>query len=79
MTLTPIIVQEHLEKMYIKFNPHGDCPMSTLSVDTIQGKTTAGTVAMPAGMVVQTVSLASTSGITRLQTSSNSFVATGDK
>ena len=28
--------------------------MSTLSVDTIQGKTTAGTVAMPAGMVVQT-------------------------
>ena len=29
--------------------------MSTLSVDTIQGKTTAGTVAMPAGMIVQTV------------------------
>ena len=28
--------------------------MSTLSVDTIQGKTTAGTVAMPAGAVVQT-------------------------
>ena len=28
--------------------------MSTLSVDTIQGKTTAGTVAMPAGSVVQT-------------------------
>ena len=28
--------------------------MSTLSVDTIQGKTTAGTVAMPAGMVIQT-------------------------
>ena len=28
--------------------------MSTLSVDTIQGKTTAGNVAMPAGMVVQT-------------------------
>mgnify|MGYP003324652827 CR=1 FL=1 len=28
--------------------------MSTLSVDTIQGKTTAGTVAMPSGMVVQT-------------------------
>ena len=27
--------------------------MSTLSVDTIQGKTTAGTVAMPAGMIVQ--------------------------
>ena len=30
--------------------------MSTLSVDTIQGKTTAGTVAMPSGHVVQTVS-----------------------
>tara|TARA_Y100001937_G_scaffold123015_1_gene185203 strand:+ start:446 stop:1009 length:564 start_codon:yes stop_codon:yes gene_type:complete len=30
--------------------------MSTLSVDTIQGKTTAGTVAMPAGMIVQTIS-----------------------
>ena len=29
--------------------------MSTLKVDTIQGKTTAGTVAMPSGMVVQTV------------------------
>ena len=28
--------------------------MSTLSVDTIQGKTTAGTVAMPSGHVVQT-------------------------
>ena len=28
--------------------------MSTLKVDTIQGKTTAGTVAMPSGMVVQT-------------------------
>lgn len=27
--------------------------MSTLSVDTIQGKTTAGTVAMPSGSVVQ--------------------------
>lgn len=29
--------------------------MSTLTVDTIQGKTTAGTVAMPSGFVVQTV------------------------
>ena len=28
--------------------------MSTLSVDTIQGKSTAGTVAMPAGHIVQT-------------------------
>ena len=30
--------------------------MSTLSVDTIQGKTTAGTVKMPAGHIVQVVS-----------------------
>ena len=29
--------------------------MSTLSVDTIQGKTTAGTVAMPAGATIQVV------------------------
>lgn len=29
--------------------------MSTLSVDTIQGKTTAGTVAMPAGHIIQQV------------------------
>ena len=29
--------------------------MSTLSVDTIQGKTTAGTVAMPAGTIIQVV------------------------
>ena len=33
----------------------GYSPMSTLKVDTIQGKTTAGTVAMPAGHVVQVV------------------------
>jgi len=32
---------------------------------------------MPAGMVIQTVSLASTSGITRTQTASNTYVATG--
>ena len=31
--------------------------MSTLSVDTIQGKTTAGTVAMPSGHVIQTQTL----------------------
>ena len=29
--------------------------MSTLSVDTIQGKTTASTVQMPSGHVIQTV------------------------
>ena len=38
--------------------------MSTLSVDTIQGKTTAGTVAMPSGHVVQTVSNSSYSSAT---------------
>ena len=32
--------------------------MSTLKVDTIQGKTTAGTVAMPSGSVVQSVEFA---------------------
>tara|TARA_Y100001938_G_C7806219_1_gene289557 strand:+ start:22 stop:528 length:507 start_codon:yes stop_codon:yes gene_type:complete len=32
--------------------------MSTLKVDTIQGKTTSGTVAMPAGHVVQSVEFA---------------------
>ena len=30
--------------------------MSTLSVDTIQGKTTAGTIAMPSGSIVQQTS-----------------------
>ena len=48
--------------------------MSTLSVDTIQGKTTAGTVAMPAGMVVQTVS---TSFSTEVTENGSSFVDTG--
>ena len=37
--------------------------MSTLSVDTIQGKTTAGTVAMPAGHVIQTQQTALTSAL----------------
>jgi len=48
--------------------------MSTLSVDTIQGKTTAGTVAMPAGHVIQTVS---TSFLTEVTESGSSFVDTG--
>ena len=45
--------------------------MSTLSVDTIQGKTTAGTVAMPAGMLCYKLknSLHLTAQSTRLQTS----------
>ena len=45
--------------------------MSTLSVDTIQGKTTAGTVAMPAGHVIQTLQALKTDAFS---TSSTSFV-----
>lgn len=45
--------------------------MSTLSVDTIQGKTTSGTVAMPSGMVVQT---AQSTASDNLNTSSTSYV-----
>ena len=48
--------------------------MSTLSVDTIQGKTTAGTVAMPEGMCVQTVDF--TYG-TQVATQSTGYVDTG--
>ena len=48
--------------------------MSTLSVDTIQGKTTAGTVAMPSGHVIQTVSQAIT---TETNIQSTSYTATG--
>ena len=38
--------------------------MSTLKVDTIQGKTTAGTVAMPAGSVVQVQTVTSSAQTT---------------
>ena len=43
--------------------------MRTLSVDTIQGKTTAGTVAMPSGHVIQMQSTTTTSSITVTATS----------
>lgn len=43
--------------------------MSTLKVDTIQGKTTAGTVAMPAGHVLQTITSETSSTITTTNTS----------
>tara|TARA_R100001510_G_scaffold50598_1_gene49734 strand:- start:42 stop:542 length:501 start_codon:yes stop_codon:yes gene_type:complete len=49
--------------------------MSTLSVDTIQGKTTAGTVQMPSGSVVQLQS-ATLAGATQ-STTSTSFTDTG--
>ena len=47
--------------------------MSTLSVDTIQGKTTAGTVAMPSGSVIQYAYQTSAVAVTN---SNNSYVAT---
>ena len=47
--------------------------MSTLSVDTIQGKTTAGTVAMPSGHVIQTV----TGSTSAASLSSTSFSGLG--
>tara|TARA_A100001515_G_scaffold143371_1_gene144318 strand:+ start:2189 stop:2683 length:495 start_codon:yes stop_codon:yes gene_type:complete len=48
--------------------------MSTLKVDTIQGKTTAGTVAMPSGHVIQVQYTTTTSSIT---TTSGSLAASG--
>ena len=48
--------------------------MSTLSVDAIQGKTTAGTVAMPAGHVIQTLS---STLATWTATQSQSLISTG--
>ena len=48
--------------------------MSTLKVDTIQGKTTAGTVAMPAGHIIQVKQNAIT---TQISTTSTSLGASG--
>ena len=48
--------------------------MSTLSVDTIQGKTTAGTVAMPAGTIIQVVTAVDDGS---QSTTSTSLVDTG--
>jgi hypothetical protein len=48
--------------------------MSTLSVDTIQGKTTAGTVAMPSGHVIQ---VQRGEYRTYTNTTSTSYVASG--
>ena len=50
--------------------------MSTLKVDTIQGKTTAGTVAMPAGMIIQ-MQTATTDGDTSYTSSATSFTDQG--
>ena len=43
--------------------------MSTLSVDTIQGKTTAGTVKMPSGHIIQTVTTSFTNSTNTTSTS----------
>ena len=43
--------------------------MSTLSVDTIQGKTTAGTVAMPSGHIIQVTETTINTQITTTSTS----------
>ena len=48
--------------------------MSTLSVDTIQGKTTAGTVAMPSGSIIQVVQ---GTALGTSVSSSTSFVTSG--
>ena len=48
--------------------------MSTLSVDTIQGKTTAGSVAMPAGVIIQTVNFTTN---TQVSTNTSTFTKTG--
>ena len=48
--------------------------MSILFVDDIRGKTTAASVKMPAGHIIQTVH---TSTNTQVQTSSGGFVETG--
>ena len=48
--------------------------MSTLSVDTIQGKTTAGNVKLPSGSILQTLSFEQDGDIS---TTSTSYVATG--
>ena len=48
--------------------------MSTLSVDTIQGQTTAANVKLPAGAVLQTVSA---NNNTFTANTSSSYIATG--
>ena len=53
--------------------------MSTLSVDTIQGKTTAGTVAMPSGHIVQTTTMVATNDVqvTGSNSSTNTLIGNG--
>jgi len=53
--------------------------MSTLSVDTIQGKTTAGTVAMPSGHIVQTTPMVTVNDVQVVgsNSSSNTLIGNG--
>lgn len=50
---------------------------SRLIVDKIEGKATANTVQMPAGMVIQTTHIPDTTDYSRHSSSSTSFTATG--
>ena len=52
--------------------------MSTLSVDTIQGKTTAGTVAMPSGTIVQARYSSSTTGVSGTTSAADVTLMTAD-
>jgi len=51
--------------------------MSTLSVDTIQGKTTAGTVKLPSGSVLQTVSEVDNTGLSLGSSATSKFMDVG--
>ena len=51
--------------------------MSTLSVDTIQGKTTAGTVKLPSGSVLQTISEVDNTGLSLGSSSTSKFMDVG--
>lgn len=53
--------------------------MSTLSVDTIQGQTTAANVKLPAGSIIQTVTFTSPFNGTEIAASTNSYVTTGSE
>jgi len=52
--------------------------MSTLSVDTIQGKTTAGTVAMPAGHIVQTTPMVAINDVQEVDSNSSTNTLIGN-
>jgi len=53
--------------------------MSTLSVDTIQGQTTAGNVKLPAGSILQTVTFTSPFNGSEIAASTNTYVSSGSE